>query len=1551
MRINRIFQAVMALGIGAVSAFAAELKIEKDENGQNYIPMENRFIKLAAYPETGGKVLKFTYKPTQTNLTNTHGMLSDNVSTIKGMDAFQFWKIPYKWSAAADGWSLVLEARGERESAFMLVIRKTLNLAPERCSLICDYEFENHQASMATIDFGFWFHNILGVKGERNTYYYPLRDGIYEYRHDSKDVEQFYNNMTRGWSGVISGNGTGVAAVMDYRYLQCFYGWYHSTPVPSLEWRFIPVTLECTQKFNTQVEFIPFSGLKRISGAGAGVVGELSTPTELFRPGREVKVSTVVFNAEKRDLQLKLCYRHLPNGEWRELASQTLKYADAGTVQQLEIPFTPTEGGTIALNAVISDLSGKELAQLDRGITTIDSNVPYKLEPLMKQAAFTKNDKTFDMGGFKTETTLKNDFVKFGKPHANGPVKVLLLTPFYTYQDMSEIANRMDIELEYSFIHNREYIVWSVADNPGNATRNDMIEGLNKVLKKEYDVIVIGGLEWKLFNKDQQNRILEMVGNGTGVVYLGPQADHPFTLMTAAGKKLTAFKSDEIKFLKPDFEGASCGLFPSPLQILPWQVKSGAEVHATIKNIPFIVTGQYQKGRIVNINYNTNSNQKYPGLTPQVHFAGKNGFTWDYWEYYYSLIGKAILNAADRATDVALHDFKFESSNTLSGTLEGLKAGNQYQMEVIIRNAYHEKIAEFKDRTDANGKWQKSFEITPYSGMNIADMVIRDSTGKSVYWASCHHIHKGDEILKLSADRKAYKWGDKATITAAVSPGYQGDIMFALTDTRGRVLATGKDPKTFQCELKNELLSRRLRVIAKLEKEGREISRRQLDLTVEPREDQLKFDDFEIGMWVVPWGEGIRDYFRPLLSRMLKQSGIRTIVENNHGIVTEFSLENNFHPTFLDYGGIHRTDQPKEYEKNKDKFLLQRKGCLSDPGFVEKYRKNFEKFGNDQRIYTPRYCWIGDETSLTGYTGAAIDFCFSPTCVTHFREWAVKKYQTLEKLNESWDTSYKSWDEVYGMTREEAKARANGNYAPWADHLEYMNDLVAGYYENTLKAGLRKHFPQAKMGLSGTQPALAYGGMDYFKVAWIFDVLQAYHSGDQAHLHRSFGKGNFRSPWIGYASVGGEAGNRLYRCFANDSEGVQYFSHITFYRADFTQAQIDRDYLKYTTPLIEGVGKLKINNLKRCPEVAIYYSQPSLRSSFIREQDPKLFNSIWHKYVKLCLLFGIPFEFIGDEAIRNIPDYLDKCSYKLIFMPDVSAISDKEIEALRKFIDRGGVVVGEGAIGIMNENCRTLSKPDTDRIFVEGAKPFINVKPEKAKIIRAELGESLIRKSGKGTAILLNYMDYDYARLLQMANAADIHKTLQKINSIYQEIFKLAGIKPGIRLLEKDGQEIINTEIYPFKDKSGNDYYIIISDDRNIRKVRIELSGKAFVYGLDFAGKAADVREFETELGLGKPLFFGVFGKEAGKNFSCKAEGLDYTVSYDKDLDTVVRLTVINPMGKAMDHYAANLIVSNGEYNGKLPLALNDPKGKWTLSFRDILSGKVLETTVVNFTE
>jgi hypothetical protein len=60
----------------------------------------------------------------------------------------------------------------------------------------------------------------------------------------------------------------------------------------------------------------------------------------------------------------------------------------------------------------------------------------------------------------------------------------------------------------------------------------------------------------------------------------------------------------------------------------------------------------------------------------------------------------------------------------------------------------------------------------------------------------------------------------------------------------------------------------------------------------------------------------------------------------------------------------------------------------------------------------------------------------------------------------------------------------------------------------------------------------------------------------------------------------------------------------------------------------------------------------------------------------------------------------------------------------------------------------------------------------------------------------------------------------------------------------------------------------------------------------------------------------------------------------------VFHVQVVGPDGKTMRPYSGNVLGSRGAAEAVLPLACNDPPGKWMVTVKNVMSGEVRNASI-----
>ena len=338
--------------------------------------------------------------------------------------------------------------------------------------------------------------------------------------------------------------------------------------------------------------------------------------------------------------------------------------------------------------------------------------------------------------------------------------------------------------------------------------------------------------------------------------------------------------------------------------------------------------------------------------------------------------------------------------------------------------------------------------------------------------------------------------------------------------------------------------------------------------------------------------------------------------------------------------------------------------------------------------------YLADESSLTFY-GDAFDVSFAPEALTGFHQWLRKEYPSLDALNSSWNTSFKDWDSVRPMTA--AEAQKHGNYAPWADHREYMEvEFVNAFGKAT--ALVHEMDPGGRASISGTQVPTAHNGCNWYEIDQRIDYLQPYSDGDQDPMHHLFRPGLTITGFTGYGLVGAEAQYQQWQRLFYGHSGASIFWHYTLLNPDLTLSEQGKALAGAFGRLQSGIARVFMNSTVREDGVAIHFSMASARGAWITDgkiaaelgdSDKTSANfaelmkrrDAWTKSLERQ---GVQFRFLATPQIES--GMLDK--YRVLILPYSIALSDREAAEIERFMDRGGLVLGDDQTGRMDAHCR-----------------------------------------------------------------------------------------------------------------------------------------------------------------------------------------------------------------------------------------------------------------------
>ena len=185
---------------------------------------------------------------------------------------------PFAVESFRNGGECGVEVRGSARGGGkdFLQIEKKYTISDDSTALKVDYRFGNMPAAMSALIYGLHIHTTLGIFGSMCAYYLPSVNGIVEVKRGLRPGSTWVHYPSRGWIAALDEHGRGVAITMPFREVKRLFAWISQTPVPTLEWQMIPVSIENGKHYDVPTEVIVFKGLEKVSGAGGGLVGEIS---------------------------------------------------------------------------------------------------------------------------------------------------------------------------------------------------------------------------------------------------------------------------------------------------------------------------------------------------------------------------------------------------------------------------------------------------------------------------------------------------------------------------------------------------------------------------------------------------------------------------------------------------------------------------------------------------------------------------------------------------------------------------------------------------------------------------------------------------------------------------------------------------------------------------------------------------------------------------------------------------------------------------------------------------------------------------------------------------------------------------------------------------------------------------------------------------------------------------------------------------------------------------------------------------------------------------
>jgi hypothetical protein len=433
-------------------------------------------------------------------------------------------------------------------------------------------------------------------------------------------------------------------------------------------------------------------------------------------------------------------------------------------------------------------------------------------------------------------------------------------------------------------------------------------------------------------------------------------------------------------------------------------------------------------------------------------------------------------------------------------------------------------------------------------------------------------------------------------------------------------------------------------------------------------------------------------------------------------------------PYYVDHaagkGILHLTDDLRWSVIEKESLLV-RPYSLADPKTIETLKALLRvNVGTTKKGLVYAYAF-DDEISLGSFNNPA-EVDIHPLSLAWYRRWLSHRYGTIQKLNNTWDTRYASFEEVEPSGFEDVRKStvdssfSKWNLSRWMEWRHFMDYQFAQVLADLTRYTNRLD-PSTPAGFVGAQQPSAYGGYDYAFLCRAVQWMEAYDDGGTNEILRSFWNrprrihaqtygafaGYRRNVWLLWYRLA--HGNQLNIAWPegwmlNNSSGERVLSpKIKQLATTFREVQ-------------GAAGEFIVdpNSYLEADPIGLYYSHPSIRIGWA--MDSATHGANWPKrssgldsenlssgrlrvsWCKLLEDLGYQYDFISYLDVTEGRIDLSR-RFKVIILPQIICLSDREVSALNAFVNSGGTLIADTVCGLLTETGRGRTTGALDDLY------------------------------------------------------------------------------------------------------------------------------------------------------------------------------------------------------------------------------------------------------------
>lgn len=931
---------------------------------------------------------------------------------------------------------------------------------------------------------------------------------------------------------------------------------------------------------------------------------------------------------------------------------------------------------------------------------------------------------------------------------------------------------------------------------------------------------------------------------------------------------------------------------------------------------------------------------------------------YDHWQ---ERLGRAVMWAAGKEPPVQLDLKALPASPAAAGSsghahpsvrltakLSGNPASRDLKLQVSLCRPGDEPVILPPIDAPVGKTLEIAAPVLP-NGTWHADARVVSSAGVETWATRTFEVHSGRFCSELKLNRS---WGEPGgVISGTVSLSgtkLPGEVLrVQLLDRRRRELVRKDIPVTGQSTGFEfgvpEWLPMLVTVDARLLSNGNEIDRAYEYFRVTKR----KQDGFNFLMWDAPLGT---------LAPYAEESLAKT------GITLQLAMANP--PFYLAAFDVSWVPYTTRILVDKTPEGIMKPFCWNDEDAVKKEAEALASLYKPSREHGANVYSLGDENKTQGS-------CLSPFCAGAYMTFLQESYGSIGALNSSWQTKFKSWEEV-GLSipsdNDEANSKAQKNYPRWFDRQAFKSWNYVHYCLKYAKA-YKTIDPLARTGFEGGGGFAT--GDDVDLIVRKLDFWSPY-SGLADEVIRSTAPRKFvRANWMGYQKDPDSLLQRYWRMVVLGMDSVWWWRWEGIGRfhgwlaPDLRPFPSTLEVLKDTQVVRDGLGDLLLHSTMQDDGIAVLYSYPSTFATKLKEgMSYGKYEDAHTAVIKFIRDSGFQFRYVTDRMLRMGEFDASKC--KILFLPRAEAIGDKEAEVIREFVENGGTAVADLRPGLYDDHCKPRARGVLDELFginrlARTAAKSVNLSTGSSTMtafvddgvvledsvagqqVRGATPVFVTRQFGKGRAILLNSEMRCLGPLLSTQEVVERGGGIAA-NGMNRTGF--LGFEPAIKLSGVDGKPPEDADITRWRD-GGMDIVSIFRQNGKQEDITVSLPATRFVYDLRGNSALGLCERFTTTILPNRASFFVL----ADKPVPSPGIRLEKTVVPQ---GTVVKAAVsvsvpgaegmhavkirVEAGDRRLDWFDRVLIIGQDPARVEFPVAFNDPVGDYRIILTDLFS-------------